>query len=105
MTTNTQNNAPAVKGATPAQIARKIFIGQQVAIVKASSHPQADRWVNAIIRAGDAFIAGKDDRKAMIQKCDDYNTTIQSCDCEAGKHGNPCKHRAFQRIIEKWATE
>lgn len=105
MTTTTKPTPPAVKGATPAQIARKIFIGTQVALVKASGHPQADRWVNAIIRAGDAFVQGKDARKDMFARCDNYNTSIASCDCEAGKHGNPCKHRAFMRIIEKWATE
>ena len=93
------------KSATPSQIARKLFVATQVAIVKASGHALADRWVNAIIRAGEAFVAGKDARKEMVEKLEAYNTTNATCDCEAGKHGNPCKHRAFKRLVEKWATE
>lgn len=93
------------KQATPAQVARKLFVATQVAIVKASGHVFADRWANAILRAGDAFVAGKDARKDMVERCEAYNTTTASCDCEAGKHGAPCKHRAFVRLVEKWATE
>jgi hypothetical protein len=90
---------------TSAQIARKCFVAKQVAIVAESQHPQASRWQNAIIRAGEAFVAGKEARKEMVERCEAYNTTVAQCDCEAGKHGNPCKHRAFQRLLEKWANE
>lgn len=86
---------------TAAQIARNAFVAAQVAIVQASGHPQASRWVNAIIRAGEAF-ATRAGRKEMAERCKGYNTTVASCDCEASQHGNPCKHRAFVRMVQKW---
>jgi len=89
---------------TPAQIARQAFVAAQVAIIRASEHPQASRWVNAVIRAGEAF-ATRAGRKEMAERCATYKTTVASCECEASSHGNPCKHRAFVRLVQKWEEE
>lgn len=99
MTNQTANtNRPA----SPASIARQAFVAEQVALIKASGHSMTSRWVNAVIRAGEAFSAGKQARAEMTAKCEAYNTSITSCECEAGKNGMPCKHRAFQRLMQKW---
>lgn len=87
---------------SPASIARKAFVAEQIAIVNASGHSQTKRWVNAIIRSGEAF-ATKAGRSEFFAKCEAYNTSVASCECEAGKNGSPCKHRAFIRLVQKWA--
>jgi hypothetical protein len=103
MTTKQTNQQASL---TPAQIARKLFVASQIATINASGHPLKARWVNAVIRAGEAFVEGKTARQDFIAKCETYNTSIAKCECEAGKRdGTPCKHRAFLRLVEKWATE
>lgn len=86
---------------TPAQIARNAFVAAQIALIQQSGHAQASRWVNAVIRAGEAF-ATRAGRSEMSERCTTYNTTITTCECEAGQRGVPCKHRAFLRLIQKW---
>jgi len=89
---------------TPTAIARQAFVAAQVAVIRASEHPQAQRWVTAVIRAGEAFQT-RAGRAEMAARCAMYQTTVQECQCEAGQHGHPCKHRAFVRLIQKWEEE
>ena len=89
---------------SPAVIARKSFVAEQVAIVVASGHALSRRWVSAILRAEEGFL-DRAGRAEFSARCKAYNTSVASCECEAGKHGNPCKHRAFVRLVEKWAEQ
>jgi len=89
---------------SPAVIARQTFIAEQIAIVTSSGHSQARRWVSAIIRAGEGFL-DRAGRAEFHARCVAYSTSVASCECEAGKHGNPCKHRAFIRLVEKWSEQ
>lgn len=88
----------------PAQLARKAFVAEQIAVIMASGHSMAKRWANAVLRAGEAFSGNKSDRLIMLAKCESYETTLSTCNCEAGANSFPCKHRAFLRLSQKWAT-
>jgi hypothetical protein len=89
---------------TPAMLARQTFVASQIAIIKLSGHEQSARWMNAVIRAGEAFLT-RTGRGEMTERCKHYNTTLVGCECEAGQRGAPCKHRAFRRLIQKWEAQ
>ena len=93
-----------VANMSPAVIARQTFVAEQIAIVTASGHGLSKRWVAAIIRAGEGVL-DRAGRAEFTARCVAYNTTVAACECEAGKHGNPCKHRAFVRLVEKWSEQ
>lgn len=86
-----------------AVLARSEFVSQQVAQIVASGHPKAQRWISAVLRAGEFFKtrAGRAEAQA---RCDELGTTITSCTCEAAQFDQPCKHRAFLRLVQKWAA-
>jgi hypothetical protein len=81
---------------------------------EANRNPMEPRWQNALIRGYDLLLAADaievefaaNDTMTVAyipsQRGDGTIYTVNGeCDCEAGRRGNPCAHRAAKRLLER----
>lgn len=63
------------------------------------------RWGNAIMRAAEPFLADAPaEMQGAFERALMYSATSSQCQCEAGKHDLPCKHKALIRLLELQAA-
>jgi len=77
---------------------KQMFVAYHVALAS-KADMDAKRWVTALLKAGEAFIAGGKAEADAFDRMALYDTTPEACQCDAGKHGFPCKHRAFAHLV------
>lgn len=62
----------------------------------------ATRWVNALVKAGGIIRAGGKELVDALENAEGkYNASHTGCDCPAGQHGFPCKHRALIILYDR----
>lgn len=63
-----------------------------------------ERWLQATRKAGAVFTSTDTLLVAsMHARMEQYNTTANSCDCEAAYYGAPCYHRAYALLGIRYA--